>query len=207
MRGKTAIAVNQLRRLPPTAPQYEEAQALISQWEAQEQPVAAAAPPAADEEPEDQQTGLLEQAGAAAAAGHYLHARGLLAQAEEVAPLPAESAALKAEVDSKVEPLEPQVELMKIGEYSRALPALWRLHEKHPGDADVSELIADAYYNLALRSLQQGDAAAAAEHLEEAVTVEPDDAGLARHLRFAQTYAQRDKDLLYRIYVKYMPPR
>lgn len=36
--GKAAIAIAQLRRLPPSEPQYAEAQSLISQWEALIQP-------------------------------------------------------------------------------------------------------------------------------------------------------------------------
>jgi tetratricopeptide (TPR) repeat protein len=206
--GRTAIAVNQLRRLPPESPQYEEAQALISQWEAEGQPAAVPeAPGGADAEAEQRQVDLIEQAAAAAATGEYLRARSLLTEAETLAPLPAGSESLKAEVEAQVEPLVPQLELMEMGEYSRALPDLWRLHQADPDDPDVRHLIADAYYNLAVRSLQQGDAEGAAEHLEEAAEVSPDDPALARHLRFAQTYAQRDKDLLYRIYVKYLPPR
>jgi tetratricopeptide (TPR) repeat protein len=206
--GRTAIAVNQLRRLPPESPQYEEAQALISQWEAEGQSAAVPEPPGdGDAEAEQRQVDMIEQAAAAAAAGEYLRARSLLTEAETLAPLPAGSESLKAEVEAQVEPLVPQLELMEMGEYSRALPELWRLHQADPDDPDVRHLIADAYYNLAVRSLQQGDAEAAAEHLEEATGVSPDDPTLARHLRFAQTYAQRDKDLLYRIYVKYLPPR
>jgi hypothetical protein len=39
------------------------------------------------------------------------------------------------------------------------------------------------------------------------LTLTPDDRVAARHLRFAETYLQREKDLLYRIYVKYLPGR
>ena len=205
--GKSAMAVNQLRRLPPGSAQYEEAQALISQWEAEDQPATSAEPAAADDDSAQRQAALVDDAAEAAGSGHYLRARELLAQAAALGPLPAASDPLQAEVAAQVAPLGPQLELMEMGEYSRALPDLWRMHESRPDDADVSRLIADSYYNLAVRSLQQGDAAAAVEHLEEAVSVTPDDAELARHLQFAQTYAQRDKDLLYRIYVKYLPPR
>lgn len=210
--GKTAMAVNQLRRVPPTSARYEEAQALISQWQAAEQP----APPQPEEGEDDggrsadggeTQRTLVALAEEAAAAGEYLRADDLLGQAAAAAPLPEGTAGLRSRVEAAVKPLERYVELMAMGEYSRALPDLWRLHEERPGDADVQRLIADSYYNLALRSLQQGDAATAVRHLEEAAGMQPGDPALERHLAFARTYAQRDKDLLYRIYVKYLPPR
>lgn len=210
--GKTAMAVNQLRRVPPSSARYEEAQALISQWQAAEQP----APPQPEESGDDGvrpadggegQGTLLARAEEAAAAGEYLRANDLLDQAAAAGPLPEGTLGLRSRVEAAVRPLQRYVELMAMGEYSRALPDLWRLHEERPGDADVRRLIADSYYNLALRSLQQGDAAAAVKHLEEAAGMQPGDPALERHLAFARTYAQRDKDLLYRIYVKYLPPR
>jgi Tfp pilus assembly protein PilF len=68
-------------------------------------------------------------------------------------------------------------------------------------------LIADSYYNLALRSLQRGTPADAAALLQSALEVEPDNEALQRMLGFAETYRTRPQDLLYRIYVKYLPSR
>ena len=206
--GRTAIAINQLRRLPPTSPQYEEAQALISQWEAAEQPADGGAPAAplsgADAE---RQAVLLAEASRAVAAGENLRARELLVEAEGLAPLPAEAEALTASTESALRPLARYVDLVAQGESQRALPDLWQLHQENPSDLDVRRLIADAYYNLAARSLQQGDAEIAAEHLREILEIQPGDPEIERLLSFAETYARRDKDLLYRIYVKYLPPR
>jgi hypothetical protein len=60
---------------------------------------------------------------------------------------------------------------------------------------------------MAVRELQRGDAASAVDYLDEALTVASDDPALLRHRRFAAAYAERDKDLLYRIYVKHLPQR
>ena len=65
----------------------------------------------------------------------------------------------------------------------------------------------DSYYDLAVRDLQRGDAKSAAKRLDEAAKLAPDDAEVARHRLFAQTYQDRAKDLLYRTYVKYLPSR
>ena len=93
------------------------------------------------------------------------------------------------------------------GQYEYALPVLWRLREESPDDPVIERLIVDSYYNLAVRDLQRGDTEEAAEKLREILELRPDDPEATRHLRFAETYAQRDKDLLYRIYVKYLPTR
>jgi tetratricopeptide (TPR) repeat protein len=208
--GKTAMAINQLRRLPPSSPQYEEAQALISQWEAVDQPEETPAPETGEPPPgldTGRQRELLAQARAAFDGGQNLLARSLLDQATEITELPPEGQDLEAQVAAALRPYGAVIELLEQGEQERALPELWRLHEEAPENPDLRRLIANAYYDLALGALQKGDAAEAAEHLQEAVRMLPNDAELARHLRFAQTYAQRDKDMLYRIYVKYLPPR
>jgi len=94
-----------------------------------------------------------------------------------------------------------------VGNFESALPDLWRLLEANPEDRDVRSLLVTSYYNLGVRDLQRGDAAGAAEQFQEAVQLDPSDSELQRHLLFAQSYAERSKDLLYQIYVKYIPFR
>ena len=81
------------------------------------------------------------------------------------------------------------------------------MHDSDPANRDVTQLIVDSYYNLAVRDLQRADAKKAAENLKEALNLQQDDELLKRHYLFAQTYQERPKDLLYRIYVKYLPYR
>jgi len=206
--GRTAIAVNQLRRLPPTAPQYEEAQALISQWEA------AAGPPADDEtdaEPSardlEERAGLVAAARTAAERGEELAAAELLQRADEIVPLEGEEAELAAAVDRELAPIASLVELYRGGDYEMALPELWRAYQGDGDDPDVRRMIVDSYYNLAVRELQRGNPRVAADRFEDALELAPDDPDVRRNLRFARTYAQRERDMLYRIYVKYLPPR
>jgi tetratricopeptide (TPR) repeat protein len=208
--GKTAMAINLLRRLAPSSEQYEEAQALISQWEAVGQPEEAT-PEEAPEEEQPADTGrqqeLLADASAAFASGENLLASKLLDEAAEIAALPPEGVDLESQVGLALRPYRSLMELLQQGEQERALPELWRLHEEDPANPDLQRMIADAYYDLALGALQKGNAAGAADYLKESVRMLPDDPELARHLSFALTYAARDKDMLYHIYVKYLPPR
>lgn len=206
--GRTAIAINQLRRLPPSSPEYDEAQALISQWEAESAAPPAGAAPAEDADPAvAARQALIEEARLAAERGEYLVALSRLEQAAEEAPLEGEAAALHAQIERDLAPVARLVDLVRQGEHERALPDLWRRHEADPADRVVRYLLVEAYYRMGARDLQRGDAAAAAEHLGEAAALAPDDPLLARHQRFAESYAEREKDLLYRIYVKYLPSR
>ncbi len=68
-------------------------------------------------------------------------------------------------------------------------------------------MIVDSYYNLGVRSLLHNEVAKAVQQFGEAKTLAPDDPEIKRQLVFAQTYLERGPDLLYRIYVKYLPIR
>lgn len=207
--GRTAMAINQLRRLPPAAPEYAEAQALISQWEAEsaaQPPPVEATEPAPDPTAAEHQA-LVAEAREAIGRDDYLAALARLEQAAELAPLDGEAAELQGAIERDLAPVARLVDLVRQGEHERALPDLWRRLEASSGDRVVRHLIVEAYSRMGMRDLQRGDAAAAAEHLAEAQRLAPDDPLLARHQRFAASYAQREKDLQYRIYVKYLPPR
>jgi tetratricopeptide (TPR) repeat protein len=207
--GRTAMAINQLRRLPPTDPLYEEAQALISQWEASgQQPEAAEA---GSEAPSPEALGrraeLVAEAEQALGRGENLAALDALDAAAAVAPLDEPEAALRSTAEAALAPLAAALDLYRDGQYERALPQLWRLREEEQDNLDLRRLIVDSYYNLAVRDLQRGDAKGAAGKLREALELVENDPELERHLRFAETYEKRNKDLLYRIYVKYLPLR
>jgi hypothetical protein len=111
------------------------------------------------------------------------------------------------DVHTKLEPLAKQLEGFRQHEWEVILPDLWRMHEADPANRDVTQMIVDSYYNLAVRDLQRADAQKGSEKLKEALNLAPNDEALKRHMVFAQTYLDRPKDLLYRIYVKYLPFR
>lgn len=202
--GKTAIAVAQLRRLPPGSPSYNEAQTLISQWEALEQPKAPSGPP-----PEllARREGLVASARDAYSRREYLRASSLFEQAAAMSPLEPQLADLADDAKRQLEPLTDDLTLFRQGEWESALTSLWRKHEKEPGNRDIARLIADSYYNLGVRDLQRGDPVAAGEKFKEALALDPNDAMLLRLSSFARTYHSRGEDLLYRTFVKYLPNR
>jgi tetratricopeptide (TPR) repeat protein len=214
--GKTDLAVSRLRRIPETDPNYSRAQKLIAQWEggtaapgsAQAAgPAAAQAAAPATGEAAQRREALLASARAAYGERSYINALNRLEQAAVLGRLDGEDARFLEDTKRKLAPIAQQVDLFRQHEWEFILPALWKMRDENPEDRDVTQLIVDSYYNLGVRDLQRADAMKAAEKFQEAVNLRPDDPVLRRHLLFAQTYQERQKDLLYRIYVKYLPYR
>ena len=208
--GKAGMAVSQLKRMLPSDPQYQRAQELIAQWEgganaspSTDAPTAPAVPATISEE----RLALLASARQAHAEGSYLRAIELLEQANAKTRLDPPDAELLADAKRKAEPLSKQLAFFRDQEWEYVIPELWRMHEANPGDRDVRRLLVDSYYNLGLQDLQGTDPDKALEKFQEAMKLAPEDEMVRRQYVFAQTYQERPIDLLYRIYVKYLPFR
>jgi len=205
--GSTAIALGQLKRIRPDDPEYAEAQELIAEWEVPIEPDPADREPAISAEDLARREGLLARADQAFERSEYLRALELYDDARDISPLETDSMERFRQAAEELKPLTSQIELFHQGEYEIIIPELWRLLEEDPTDRDVRRLLVDSYYNRGVRELQRGDADRAADEFQEALSLSPDDPGLRRHFLFAQSYRQHSKDLLYRIYVKYLPFR
>ncbi len=225
--GKTQIALSQLKRIPQSDPHYAQAQQLIAEWSSGAAAPAAggatAAPgaiasafangnpgapaPPASTEAALKRDALLTSARQAYAAHGYVKALEGLERANAIARLDGADAQMLTDVRAKLEPLDKQLTGFRQHEWEVILPDLWRMHEADPANHDVTQMIVDSYYDLAVRDLQRADAQKASEKLKEALNLMPNDELLKRHMAFAQTYQERPKDLLYRIYVKYLPYR
>jgi len=203
--GKTAVAIAQLRRIPPDDPRYGEAQSLVSQWEAIREKEGDQ--PALSPAQALRRRTLLDRAKAAAANQENVRARSLLERAGEIAPLAGEEAELAASVQERLASFADEMQLYRDGEYEFLLNALWRRREAEKGDRDLDQLIVDAYFNLAVLDLQRGDPASAADKLREARKLDAEDPRLERLQRFAAAYERKSEDLLYRIFVKYLQMR
>ncbi|HVF59491.1 MAG TPA: tetratricopeptide repeat protein [Thermoanaerobaculia bacterium] len=204
--GRAPFAIAQLRRLPPGDPRYKEAQELIRRWEAEAAPAAAAAPVLAPELAARREERL--EAGRAALAGRdYLAAIAALEGAAAIQPLAPPEAGLLGQARAGLEPLAPELALFRQQDWQFVVPQLWRRREANPGDPSVNRLLIDSYYNLGVQALQGQDVTKAEEHFKEALQLAPGDGEARRHLELARAYRERAPDLLYRIYVKYVPFR
>ncbi len=226
--GKTDRAVNVLRRIPTNDPHYAEAQKLIAQWggaggagstpEPGATPAGAAAatpgapaatpgaPGAAGPQNQEKRNELLAGARQAYAERTYLRAFNRLEAAGALAKLEGDDASLLADIKKKLAPLDKTIDLFHQHEWEFVAREMWTKHEAEPANRDVTQLLADSYYDLAVRDLQRNDATKGVEKLKQVLELQ-DDPLVRRHLQFAQTYQDRNKDLLYRIYVKYLPYR
>ena len=204
--GRAPFAIAQLRRLPPGDPRYREAQELIRRWEAEAAPAAAPAPTLAPELAARREE--LLAAGRAALAGRdYLAAIAALERAAAIQPLAPPEAGLLGQARAGLEPLASQLALFRQQDWQYVVPQLWQLREADPADPAVNRLLIDSYYNLGVQALQGRDVAKAEAHFKEALQLAPGDGEARRHLELAQAYRERTPDLLYRIYVKYVPYR
>jgi len=210
--GKDARAVNQLKHIPPSDPHYQQAQDLIKQWGGApgagpvpvETPAAAPTPAAPAVPPE--RLAALDAAHKAYAEGSYIRAAEILEQAANTGRLDPGDEDMLARAKAQIEPLAKQIELFKQHEWEYLVHDLWRIRDKTPS-RDVDSMLIDSYYDLGVRDLQRSDAVKAADKFKEALNLAPNDAVLKRHMQFAQTYQERQKDLLYKIYVKYLTYR
>jgi tetratricopeptide (TPR) repeat protein len=155
----------------------------------------------------DRRQALIEEAGKAYKDGTFLLSAQRYAAADRLGKLDADDAAKLTAAKQKLVPLQRQVDLFLTHNWQFVLPELWRIHQSEPENRDVTRMIVDSYYDLGVRDLQHNDVAKAEQSLAEAQKLAPDDPEIKRQLVFAQTYLTRGTDLLYKIYVKYLPIR
>jgi len=204
--GKTSVAIATLRRVPPQDGAYAEAQSLIAQWEKLSSP----SEPKTEAAPSPDQlerAQLLEQAKQAGAENDNYRAHFLLDSAAAIGALDGEWAELQKSLDGKLADYSQEMNLMRDGEYEMALNRLWRRHEADPSNLDTRRMMVDAYYNLSLEDLRRGDPRAARTKLRDALELDVSDPLLMRVEHFCAAYERRNQDLLYRIFVKYLPQR
>jgi tetratricopeptide (TPR) repeat protein len=199
--GKTAIALAQLRRLPPQEPSYAEAQSLISQWEALVKP-AEPVPAGLAPDVKAKRDALLATAERACREGENLRCKRALEKAATILPLDAALTAQLASATQNLAPLDADLKMFADGEYEDALNRLWRAREADPTNHDIKQLIVDSYYNVGVMELQRGDPAAAADKFREARALDGADEEVERLESFSIAYTQRSDDLLFKIFVR-----
>ncbi|MCU1348953.1 MAG: hypothetical protein JWO56_1983, partial [Acidobacteria bacterium] len=140
--------------------------------------------------------------------GHdYITAKKLLDEASRVHPLPPDVKQIYDASAQQVSKLDSALSLFKEGKYQDAVTNLEPLLQQDPLNASVKQLLTNAHFNLGAQALQ-------AEHIDEAVKQfdvvlagNPADEAAKRSKDLAQKYQNQPKDLLYKIYVKYLPLR
>ncbi len=221
--GKIGAARSILGQIAKDDPQYAEAQELLASWDAGKgrsgarrpgggkvvelPPLPESASSPTDPNVRDRWDREVARAREAYAEREYLLADRHFQRAAQLAPLAGPAAELSRDVRRQLAPLGEMITRFERRDWEPIVLPLTEMRKLDSSDRDVSRLLADTHYNLAVRDLQQGAPAAALPRFEEALRLRPDSAAIRRHKAFAQTYAGRQPDLLYQIYVKYLPFR
>ena len=91
--------------------------------------------------------------------------------------------------------------------YQEALTNLQALQQQDPQNASIKRLVTDAHFNLGAVALQEEKLDDASREFGEVLKIDPNDELAKRSKAFAERYSGQPKDLLYKIYVKYLPVR
>jgi tetratricopeptide (TPR) repeat protein len=202
--GKYDQAIALLQDIKPNDPQHDEALVLIADLRKKK----SSAAQMVDGIPADQYYQQRIDAATTAFAAHdYAVAKTAFDQAMRVKPL---SPDLKAQYDAaaqQVAKLDSAKALFSERKFGDAIANLQPLLEQDPENLAIQKLLVDAHFNNAAIALQDERTAEGIRELEEVLKVNPDDEIAKRTRELALRYEGQPKDLLYKIYVKYLPLR
>lgn len=137
----------------------------------------------------------------------YLGAKAAFEDAMKVKPLTPEDKALYDQASGQVAKLDSAKALFAERKYADALASLQSLAEQDPQNQNIRRMINDAHFNIGVTSLQAENTSDAVREFDEVLKVDPNDELAKRSRELALRYDGQNKDLLYRIYVKYLPMR
>ncbi|HEX8619075.1 MAG TPA: tetratricopeptide repeat protein, partial [Thermoanaerobaculia bacterium] len=202
--GKYDQAIALLQDIQPSDPQHDDALVMIADLRAKKNTSAQLIEGIPAEQYYQQR---LEAAARALEAHDYAGAKTAFDQAMRVKPLPAD---LKAQYDAsaqQVAKLDAAKALFAERKYSDAIANLQPLLQQDPQNQNIARMIVDAHFNLGASALQEERLDEAVREFDEVLKVNPNDDLAKRSRELAVRYDDQPKDLLYKIYVKYLPLR
>jgi tetratricopeptide (TPR) repeat protein len=147
-------------------------------------------------------------AGQQAFAAHdYDAAKKAFDAAVRIKPLPPDVAPLYEQASQQVGKLDAAKSLFKEQKYADAVANLQPLLAADPQNRSIARMITDAHFNLGAQALQSERTADAIREFDEVLKADPNDELAKRSRILAERYNGQSKDLLYKIYVKYLPLR
>jgi tetratricopeptide (TPR) repeat protein len=202
--GKYDQAIALLQDIKPNDPQHDQALVMIADLRKKKSTAAQMV----DGIPADQfYQKHVDAAKIAFEAHDYAVAKTAFDQAMRVKPL---SPDLKDEYDDagrQVAKLDSAMALFNEHKFADAILNLQPLLDQDPKNLAIQKLMIDAHFNNAAISLQEERIPEAIRELDEVLKTNPDDGVAKRTRELAVRYDGQPKDLLYRIYVKYLPLR
>jgi tetratricopeptide (TPR) repeat protein len=127
--------------------------------------------------------------------------------AARIKPLPADVATLYTTASQQAGKLEVAKALFKERRYQDAVTNLEPLLQADPQNQSLRRMLIAAHFDLGATALQEEHLPDAMREFDEVVKIDPNDEIAKRSRTLAERYSGQPKDLLYKIYVKYLPLR
>ena len=203
-RGEYDKAIALLRDIKPGDPQHDKALVMIADLQQKKSGAAQLIDGVPAAQYYEQR---IAAAAAAFSAGDYSAAKTAYEQAMRVKPLPPQYRSQYDAAAQQASKLDAAKALFAERKYGEAIANLEPLLLQDPQNVSMQRMIADAHFNLAAMALQEERTADAIRELDETLKLNPNDELARRSRELAQRYNNETKDLLYKIYVKYLPLR
>jgi tetratricopeptide (TPR) repeat protein len=206
--GKFDQAVAALQEVKPEDPQHDQAIVMMADLQHRKQQ--------ASEMVDGKPAAVYYQEnlanGKTAYDGHdYEGAKKAWDNAARVKPLPAEMQTLYSATAQQAAKLDAAKALFKEAKYQDALLNLGPLLQQDPQNMNIQRMISDAHFNLGAAALADERLPDAITEFDEVLKTNPNDELSKRSRDLAARYVTQPKgtpkDLLYKIYVKYLPIR
>lgn len=137
----------------------------------------------------------------------YDRAKKAFEQAQRVRALPADAKRMYDTASLQSAKLDSAKALFNERKYSDAVTNLQPLLQQDPQNQSIRRMILDAHFNLGATALQEERLPDAIKEFDEVLKAEPTDDLAKKSRELAVRYNGQQKDLLYKIYVKYLPLR
>lgn len=141
------------------------------------------------------------------AAHDYDGAKKSFEAAMRVKQIPADVKAMYDTAAQQVAKLDGAKSLFHERRYQDALGNLVPLLDQDPQNQNIRRMIIDAHFNIGAQDLQQERLDDASKEFDEVLKMDPADELAKKSKELAARYNGQPKDLLYKIYVKYLPLR
>jgi len=202
--GKYDQAIKLLQNIQPTDPQHDEALVMIADLRRKMSSAAQMVDGIPADQFYDQQ---ITTAKAAFEAQDYVVAKTAFDQASRAKPLPPDMKAMYDAAAQQVGKLDSAKALFAERKFADAIANLEPLAAQEPENLAIRKLLSDAHFNHGAMALQDERTDDAIRELDQVLKVNPNDDIAKRSRELAARYDSQPKDLLYKIYVKYLPLR
>ena len=144
---------------------------------------------------------------AAFEARDYDKAKKAFEQALRVRALPADAKKMYDTAAQQAAKLDSAKALFNERKYGDAITNLESMLTQDPQNKSIQRMLIDAHFNLGATALQEERLPEALQEFENVLKSDPNDELAKRSRELASRYNGQKKDLLYKVYVKYLPLR